>query len=653
MRNHKEIMSTFNANLKATSFDENCREVADFITSEDASDVGFGPPHTVDDASHLTSNWVRAECDPESIPQDSEPPEWLLTVPPNLGDCSGEIEHSAASGLDLPPAPPRGNEPSAETLAFCATLDHSDTDNAKRLMAYFPDELLIMQAAGVAGGDKLAWSGKHWDIDNGEARAWLLAQRVGDFIQLESDLLQPTTAEQQSMDAAAKATSELNRSHAPDEAPARALREIARAGQVARRSFAARKAAHRKFGIISKNASRIKAMLECAAPQLRKPLEDFNASALSVATLSHTLTFVQENDLECPDEHSSRQSCRILARKGHQKSDYITALIPVNYDESARAPFFESWIEKMMPDPEARRTLQQYSGVSILGVPLQRFMFHYGEGANGKSVFLEMLMRLLGKSFTVGLPTESIVGQGERSAGGASPDLIRLFGKRMVRVLELPEGKPLQSELIKKLTGSEEIPVRTLFKGFIDFMPRAKPHMSGNGLPKISDTSNGIWRRMLLLKWPVQIAEQDMRDPEELVREMLADAPGILNWLCDGALDFLQNGLYIAPSVAAATNEYRREMDIVLQFAEDCLERVEGPTVQARPMYEAFKEWCYANSKAVIFETKFGRDMKRHFERDDTKRLRFYLNVKLRADRPRASAAQGKPTSSDDDVVPV
>src|ERR1700730_9489045 len=255
----------------------------------------------------------------------------------------------------------------------------------------------------------------------------------------------------------------------------------------------------------------------------------------------------------------------------------------------------------MLPDPEALRTLQQYSGVSILGVPLQRFMFHYGEGANGKSVYLEMLMRLLGKSFTVGLPTESLVGKGERNAGGASPDLIRLFGKRMVRVLELPEGKPLQSELIKKLTGSEEIPVRTLFKGFIDFMPRAKPHMSGNGLPKISDTSNGIWRRMLLLKWPVQIDEKDMRDPEELVNEMLADSSGVFNWLCDGALDFLQNGLYIAPSVAAATNEYRREMDIVMQFAEDCLERVEGSKVQARAMYEAFLEWCHANSKSPVF----------------------------------------------------
>jgi hypothetical protein len=171
---------------------------------------------------------------------------------------------------------------------------------------------------------------KHWDIDNGEAGAWLLFQKVGDFIQREADFLRPTDAERQSMDAAAKATSELNRLHDLDEPSAKALREIVRSGQAARRSFAARKAAHRKFGTISKNASRIKAMLECATPRLRKPLEDFNASALSVATLSHTLTFVQENDLECPDEHSSRQCCRIVARKGHRKSDYITALVPVH-----------------------------------------------------------------------------------------------------------------------------------------------------------------------------------------------------------------------------------------------------------------------------------------------------------------------------------
>jgi putative DNA primase/helicase len=643
-------MSTSNKHLNESRLNEVSRQIADFVTSDAIHDLGQEPPFSTGEDFYRSNDWTAEEYYGDTPIE--EPPEWLTAAPPNLGDSSTDVNADAPEPAD-PPASPIWKAPDRETLAACSMLDQSDTDNAKRLEAYFPDELLIMQAAGIAGGDKLAWSGRHWDIDNGEAYAWMMAQAVGDFIQMEADFLQPNEAEQKAIGTAAKAASDLTRTPDLDETSAKTLREAVKLGKVARRSFTTRKATHKRFGVTSKNAPRLKAMLECGAPRWRKPAEEFNASALSVATLSHTLTFVQENDLECPDEQSNRVICRVVARKGHRKSDYITALVPVIYDESARAPFFYSWIQKMMPDPEARRTLQQYSGISILGVPLQRFMFHYGEGANGKSVYLEMLMRLLGKSFAVGLPTESIIGQGERSAGGASPDLIRLFGKRMVRVLELPEGKPLQSELIKKLTGSEEIPVRTLFKGFIDFMPRAKPHMSGNGLPKISDTSNGIWRRMLLLKWPVQIAEKDMRDPEELVGEMLKDAPGILNWLCEGVLDFLQNGLYVAPSVAAATADYRREMDIVMQFAEDCLERIDGSKVQARAMYEAFLEWCRANSKSPVLETKFGRDMKRHFERDDSKRLRFYLHVKLRDDRPRAELKGGNSSDPLDDVVPV
>ena len=104
------------------------------------------------------------------------------------------------------------------------------------------------------------------------------------------------------MDAAAKASSQLSRSPELDDTSANVLREAVKSGKVARRSYATRKVAHRRFGVISKNASRLKAMLECAAPRLRKPPEEFNASALSVATSFPYPGFCQENDLECPDE---------------------------------------------------------------------------------------------------------------------------------------------------------------------------------------------------------------------------------------------------------------------------------------------------------------------------------------------------------------
>ncbi|WP_315772967.1 MULTISPECIES: phage/plasmid primase, P4 family [unclassified Bradyrhizobium] len=563
------------------------------------------------------------------------------------------------------PAPPSRAEPSDKTIAECALLDESDTSNGVRLMSYFPDQLLVMKVSSVAGGDKLIWSGTHWDIDEGEAGAALIAQKVGDYIQKEAAYLVATEDETRAMAAVTEAVlDELDALKAISakertSEQRRRLREvdaIAKAGHSAAAAVRRRQERRQNFGVQSKDQGRIEKMLENVSPRLRKNIEELNASALSVATRTHTLVFHQEIDPECPDPKATRYKSWIEARKGHRQEDYITALVPVNYDKKAKAPLFEAWIEQMMPDAETRRTLQQFCGCSILGIPLQFFMFHYGEGANGKSVFLEMLVRLLGKSFAVGLPTESIIGSGERAGGGASPDLIRLFGKRMVRVLELPEGKPLQSELIKKLTGGEEIPVRTLYKGYIDFMPRAKPHMSGNGLPKILDTSNGIWRRMLFVKWPIMIAEEDRRDPEVMVREFLSEAPGVFNWLCEGARDFLSGGqIYIAPKVRADVQAYRKEMDIVLQFVEDCVEKAEGETVQARDMYLAFKDWCIVNSKNVVFETRFGRDMKRHCQKDDKSRVRKYLDVKLRDDRPRPTESElraNKAAEINSDVVP-
>src|SRR5882724_5535297 len=63
----------------------------------------------------------------------------------------------------LDPEAPEDGEGFDKTLAHCCRLDQSDTDNGKRLIEYFGKNILVMQAAGIAGGDFLTWSGRHWD----------------------------------------------------------------------------------------------------------------------------------------------------------------------------------------------------------------------------------------------------------------------------------------------------------------------------------------------------------------------------------------------------------------------------------------------------------------------------------------------------------
>jgi putative DNA primase/helicase len=605
-------------------------EIADMIEADDAAVSLDAPPA----APH---------------PAEGEPPQ------------PSEADFLPSDGL--PPVPPEGEDAFGQTIAACSELDQSDTDNGKRLIAYYGKDILIMQQSGIAGGDWLHWCGTHWDMDSGLAGVTMIAQKVGDLIQREADYMAATPSEAKAIEAAKAAKIELVQLLAAGDAAedgltddqaerVAQLEEIQRAGKQARADLNSRKKKRRDFGVGSKNGARIDRMMAAAAPHLRKPIDEFNPDPLLITTSSHTLRLVKSRDLDCPDPDVVRWKSEVIADAEHRPSDFSTSLVPAVYDADAHAAHWTAFLERMLPDENVRRTVQQFSGLGLTGLPVQKFMFHYGEGANGKSVFLETLVRLLGKSFAVGLPTESIIGSGDRNAGGASPDLFRLFGKRMVRVLELPEGKPLQSELIKKLTGGEEIPVRTLFKGFIDFQPRAKPHMSGNGLPKITDTSKGIWRRMLFVNWPVTLAESEQRDIEDVLGELLAERSGILNWLIDGALDYLANGLYIAPSVERDTLAYRKEMDIVLQFFEDCVEAAPGEKVQARTMFESFKHWCNANAKAEIHETRFGRDMKKHCQRDDTARLRFYLDVRLH-DVPAAPLHGNEPPHPADDLVPL
>ena len=118
---------------------------------------------------------------------------------------------------------------------------------------------------------------------------------------------------------------------------------------------------------------------------------------------------------------------------------------------------------------------------------MQRFVLHHGGGANGKSVFLETITRLLG-SLAVGLPVELVTGNVQKSGSQAAPDIARLFGKRMVThpgaAAVEPAGRSMWS---KKPTGGEAIPVRTLFKGFFEFQPVCKPHFSTNGQPTVDD----------------------------------------------------------------------------------------------------------------------------------------------------------------------
>ena len=536
-------------------------------------------------------------------------------------------------GEDAEPSDTRAERVDPEVVAECARLDQSDTDNGQRLLKHFGSDMLVLETEGVASADYLVWTGDHWDGASGNDASIRTAQRVGARIALEADHMAYSPAELTVM----KRAEPLLVKDAKDLTPAE--RQAVEDAKAVPAALSGRRKSRRAFGVTTKNQGRIANMLRMAAPHITRKPDAFNFDPMLVAVGGATLRFKRNvvEDLENPDPDGRRfiTEAEVEVLPGHDRAHLITKLMPVAHDPAARCPLWDAFLNEFLPDPEVRRMVQVFSGLGMTGVGLQRVMFHYGSGANGKSAFMETLMRVMAP-LGVGLPAASLVGESAATGAQANPDIARLYGARIVRVAELPPKVPVKEELVKLLTGGERMPARNLFKGFFEFTPVFKAHLSGNGLPKIDGTDNGIWRRMVVVPWVKTIPEERRRDLHEVVAEFVAEGSGILNWLIEGMLIFLREGFIVPAAAQTATQSYRDEMDPVGQFVNTCVKEAPGNKVQASSMYRAYESWALANAMTPLKATGFGIKIRDKLTRDDTGAQRYFLDCILHSvpDRP-------------------
>ena len=527
----------------------------------------------------------------------------------------------------------------------CAKLDHSDTDNAERLQRHFGEDMLVLAQSKARKATYAVWDGTHWDIDTGDPRSLAVAQQLGGRIAMETEFLEYSPDEFDAVKAASEALKKEEHERTPVE------KKLATAAMNAKENLGKRKKRRMDHAVTSKNKARLEAMLTCLAPHVMRGPDDFNADPLKVALLDHTLVFsrtierVRNPAYDDPDdsrddlpEFIERKVAKVEASKGHRRTDLMTQIVPVSYDKKATCPKWTAFLERMLPNDDVRRMVQVASGLGLVGLTVQKLFFHYGFGANGKSVYMETLCRLFG-DIAVTLPSESFIGEGN-SGGAASPDMARLYGRRFLRVKELPEGEDLRENLVKDLTGGEDFTVRDLFQGYFDFKPIFTGHMSGNGYPRITGTDNGIWRRMVVVHWPVTLKQEEQREFEEVVSEFRPEYSGILNWLIEGVKIFLNEGLVIPDSVKEKTQEYRDEMDPTSAFCANCVVPDEHGQVTARDFYQAYVDYTVDQGGKPISLTRFGLIMKKKYIREDG-RVKIYMGLRL-TDIPRSTERSGE-----------
>lgn len=556
-----------------------------------------------------------------------------------------EPADSASGGGDdggPPMAPPpdddgRPTPIDGEKLALAATKEVNDTGNAERLLIWHGEEFLNVNIADAPGGTigLHYWNGSHWQSDEAWEAIAKLAQKVPPLIQFEATLIQADESEATQIANAEGAATALSGAKAELAAagedrekrrPALErignLESLIEKGEIAKQAVQSRKNAKRKFGKSSGNKPRLEAMISLAKVHITWPPHAMDSDPLAINCRNGTLHLVQG-----PNGANGKPSWKAELRP-HERTDRITKCMLADYDPTATAPRWLAFVEKVQPKADNLRFLQTWHGLGLTGLTEQAFVLNYGMGANGKTTFIETIADLQG-GYSQTLPAEALVGDNQRRGDQATPDLAKLGGARLVRCGELPRGQGFRENVLKLLTGGDKVPVRHLHGRFFDLESKFKAVGQCNEKPDISGVDEGIWRRVKLVNWDVSIPPHERRPIKDVMAEFAAEGSGILNWLLDGLMAYLANGLIVPQDVLDATESYREDMDPVGSFEKACLRKVKESKVSAHAMYRAFAAYCHANSLRVMTQKNFGKFLKAKGYEKDRGVVFYYKDVEL------------------------
>lgn len=497
-------------------------------------------------------------------------------------------------GVDpgLPPRTPEDGEEDPPEKA-CVDLALNDVGNGQRMVVHYGPDLQYVPRVGW-----FLWDGKRWRSDPDGIDVRRKAHTLADLIARETWFMTLPEAEEAVLSAAEAAEAELDELGVilPKD---RTDDQILRMATLARLKAEAKEIKERRDKSIGRrlthaknagNSNAIKNLMGEAAAMIARPLEDLDAAPLDVNTETGVLRFGFVAGVDDGGQNPAPQvACVDLLP--HDRDMLITKMMPIAYDPAARCPRFMAFLERIQPRPEMRRFLQRWFGLSITGLTgEQKFAFLYGSGANGKSVLVDLMAKLIG-DYAASAKIESITGKNRRGGGDATPDLMPMIGARFVRTSEPDDGQRLQEGLIKELTGGEPILVRALNENFVLVYPIFKLTISGNHKPEIHGGDDGIWRRVMLVPFDIQIPPEE-RDPD-LIKKLWEERSGILNWLIAGLLEYLTHGLQVPEQVVSATKEYREDSDPLGAFLTLCCD-VSGDAVDripSRDMTRAFAFW--------------------------------------------------------------
>ena len=291
--------------------------------------------------------------------------------------------------------------------------------------------------------------------------------------------------------------------------------------------------------------------------------------------------------------------------RAFDKNDFLTYQLPFSFDPDAKAPIFQNYLQTVLPHQELQDILAEYIGYLFIPnqkLKLEKTILLYGTGANGKSVFFDVINALLGRQNVSTFSLQNLTDK---------PGYYRaMIGTKLVNYASEINRK-LDPTLFKQLVSGEPVEARLPYGQPFIMENYAKLIFNTNELPKDVEHTNAYFRRFLIIPFEVVIPEP-LQDKTLANKIIAKELPGVLNWVLEGMTRLQQNRAFTNSEIVNnQVKSYKNDSDTAYLFLEEMgLVPDYSNYKPLRELYSQYKSFCSENNYRAYSNRSFMKQLR-------------------------------------------
>jgi len=286
--------------------------------------------------------------------------------------------------------------------------------------------------------------------------------------------------------------------------------------------------------------------------------------------------------------------------KKFNSKDFLTYQLPFEYKEGAKAPIFTRFLNDVLPSIEKQKVLAEFLGyVFIKSLKLEKALLLYGEGANGKSVFFDVISAILGKENISNYSLTNLTDSKGYHRANIKNKLVNYASEI---------GKKLESETFKQLSSCEPIDARLPYGNPFIMEDYARLIFNTNELPIPPEQTNGYFRRYLIIHFDKTIPES--KQDKELASKIIdKELPGVFNWILEGLKRILeQRNFTYSKEIEDSLNDYKLNSDTAkLYLKEEQYQKSNDKIQHLKFIYSNYRQFCFEDGYKALGKANFSK----------------------------------------------